>query len=175
MPVLLPTTPGEAVVTDARFPDRWLTNRQILGLPSDAFRLYVIANAWAVSNRTDGRLDATDIAMMPDPAMESDRCLLLQAGLWTKRDDGSYSIAGFTNVQTTAAQLAQLEKKQSDDRLRKRKPRGNAAEVPAEPRPEIHATLKDRTEPGQARTGREGGNLPERDGPDYTWGSDYDD
>ncbi|RZT87526.1 hypothetical protein EV383_4451 [Pseudonocardia sediminis] len=164
MPALLPRLDGDAVMTDARFPDRWLTNRQILGLPADAFRLFVIANAWAVSNRTDGRIDLTDLSMMPDPAHDSDRSLLVETGLW-EADTRGYVIAGFANVQTTAAQLAAAEQKLAADRLRKAKSKPTRSDVPPEAPSEFRATVKDRQ--GPARTGRTTGTTTDDEFVDF--------
>lgn len=132
-------------VTDARFPDRWLTNRQVLGLTADAFRLFVIGNAWAVSNRTDGRLDATDLAMMPDPAHEHDRAQLTGAGLWNRTADG-YEIAGFATVQTTAAQLDALEQKRAQDRERQARHRTSKRESPRDVTRDTEARQEPREE-----------------------------
>jgi hypothetical protein len=68
-------------MTDARFPERWLNDRRLLRLSDAAFRLFVVSLTWSVSNRTDGELDASDLALMPgiDPTAAGE---LARAGLW---------------------------------------------------------------------------------------------
>ena len=58
-------------MTDARFPDRWLHDRRLLRLSDSEFRTFVTSLTWCVSNRTDGRLEHDDLAMVPpaDPTM----------------------------------------------------------------------------------------------------------
>ncbi|AQA24804.1 hypothetical protein BTZ20_4474 [Rhodococcus sp. MTM3W5.2] len=45
---------GARSLTDARLPERLLTDRRYQTLPLDAFKSYHVALMWAVSNRTEG-------------------------------------------------------------------------------------------------------------------------
>jgi hypothetical protein len=41
-------------VTDARFPDRWLSDKRIQRLSDGHFRSFITSLVWSVTNRTDG-------------------------------------------------------------------------------------------------------------------------
>lgn len=141
-------------MTDARFPDRWLTDRRVLRLSDRAFRLFVTSLAWSASNRTDGQLDAGDLELLPGAADEVTCQALVGAELWASEGDG-YVIVDYAATQTTAAQLAASERKRVLDRERQARHRAGQAQSPVtrDVTRDIRATTKDRT--GQDRTGRE--------------------
>lgn len=114
---------------DSRFPTYYLNDRRILRLPPTAFRLYVVATAWSVSNMTDGLLETEDRPLIPFWS-DDDMAHLVKAGLWKIAKDG-HQIADFLKTQTSAAQLeaALLNRRKADaERQRKRREKLNAEE-----------------------------------------------
>jgi hypothetical protein len=111
-------------VTDARFPERWLNDRRILRLTDPAFRVFVTALAWSVSNRTDGVLDDTDLQLLPHlgPSFVDE---LEKAGLW-RRECDRWLITDYAATQTTRDHLDQLEKIRRVEREKKARQRANA-------------------------------------------------
>jgi len=103
-------------MTDARIPDRWLHDRRLLRLSDSEFRTFVTSLTWCVSNRTDGRLEHDDLAMVPTCRPEQAGALV-RAGLWEPRD-GGWQVVDFLNTQSTATQLAGMEHKRHLDRER---------------------------------------------------------
>jgi hypothetical protein len=89
-------------MTDARIPDRWLTDRRILRLSDAGHRLFVNALVWSVSNKTDGVLEPDDLPIIPHyRAGLEDK--LVDAGLWLNHRSG-WLIADFIETQTTKAE-----------------------------------------------------------------------
>lgn len=113
-------------MTDARLPERMLSDRRVLRLSNGAFRIYVMALLWSVSNRTDGRLDDDDLDLVFH-ASDKTRDEIGASGLWQRNGDRSWFIADFAITQTTAAQLAGLEHKRLQDRERKARQRARDA------------------------------------------------
>lgn len=149
-------------MTDARFPDRWLTDRRVVRLPDAAFRLFVMALAWSASNRTDGRLDSGDLDLVPCPADEALCRVLVEAELWIREGDG-YLIADYSTTQTTAAQMAAIDRKRAVDRERQARYRATSAntDVTRDITRDVGAISKARQ--GKARTGSTGGAEPTDD------------
>lgn len=105
---------------DSRFPTYYLNDRRILRLSATAFRLYVVATAWSVSNMTDGRIELEDHALIPF-WNDDDMSQLVKAGLWKVDKDG-HKIADFLATQTSAAQLeASLMNRRLADAERQKK------------------------------------------------------
>jgi hypothetical protein len=140
-------------MTDARFPERWLNDRRLLRLSDAAFRLFVVSLTWSVSNRTDGELDASDLALMPgiDPAAAVE---LVRAGLWMAGGSPSptaapWLITEFASTQTSSSELQILTNARRREREKKRRQRARIpGDVPGDVSP---GTAQDR--PGQARPG----------------------
>jgi hypothetical protein len=136
-------------VTDARFPERWLNDRRIARLPDREFRLFVLAMTWSVANRTDGRIESGDLALIPRADVTTASALVV-AGLWIAVD-GGWLIADFEATQSSAAQLDQrMEAKLAQDRKR-------AAKYRAEKGASRDASRDDHVisaRPGQARPGQ---------------------
>jgi hypothetical protein len=108
-------------VTDARFPDRWLTDRRIQLLPDNAFRLFILVLAWSVSNKTDGVIYDDDLLLIPRvDAGCADH--LVKAGLWAREAD-YWVIAVFADTQTSRSELDALAARRLSDRQRKAKER----------------------------------------------------
>jgi hypothetical protein len=146
---------GEVVaVTDARYPERWLNDRRIMRLSDPAFRLFVIANAWAVANRTDGVLHDDDLWLM---ATVDAACCgeLAKVSLW-QRDQDRWLIVDYASTQTLSAQLDALDRKRQLDRQRKARQHGrqraeSELNVTVDVTRDGARDTKDRT--GQARIG----------------------
>ena len=104
-------------MTDARFPDRWLTDRRFILLSGDAFKLYGIALMWCVDNRTDGFLDDRDLPCLPGVLLG---CMgeLEQAKLLSRRKDG-WTFPDFKKSQTSRRDLETADAKREEDRVRK--------------------------------------------------------
>ena len=51
-------------MTDAPFPDRWLSDKRIQRLSDSHFRAFVTSLSWAASNRTDGVIEPEDVALI---------------------------------------------------------------------------------------------------------------
>ncbi len=108
-------------MTDARFPERWLTDRRIMRLDAESFRVFMVALAWCASNRTDGAVSRDDLPMIPH-ADGTRVAVLVRAGLWHVTRDG-WQIDGWDLTQTTRAQLEHLDRKRVMDRERKARQR----------------------------------------------------
>ncbi len=151
-----------------------MNDRRVLKLTPEQFRLFVMATAWSVTNRTDGVIETVDLQLVPF-ATAADAGVLVGAGLWNRTDLG-WLIVEYSDTQTSSAQLDQLNETRRRDRERKARARktktgGPAqvrpevpAEVPAEVRPEVHPenTGKDR----KARTGLIPEQYPEPSKPE---------
>lgn len=145
---------------DARFPDRWLNDRRIARLPDDAFRLFVLALAWSVSNLSDGVLYDDDLPLIPgaQPLLAP---VLERAGLWA-RGTGYWVIENYADTQTTAEQFKAAEAarvaKRAADAQRKRRQRSREAQSRMTSRVTSASDTQDRT--GQDRTGSTKGESP---------------
>lgn len=140
-------------MTDARFPDRWLNDRRLSRLSDADFRSFVTALTWSVSNRTDGRIEADDLALIPG-FREQSIAGLTSAGVWTYEAD-CWQIEEFSTTQTSKTQLEGLDHKRHQDRERqaRKRARDQGQEPPPsrDSRPDVTRDTKAR--PGQASTG----------------------
>lgn len=151
-------------MTDARMPERYLNDRRVLRLSDGAFRAFVTATIWSVSNRTDGVIEDGDVSLIPHmtPLYPQE---LVAAGLWDMRPDGGYVIADFATTQTSRDELEVLDNIRRADREKKRRQRHAkrdagpldadpvTGEVPGDgPRDVSPGTAQART--GQARQGQ---------------------
>lgn len=108
-------------MTDARLPERYLMDRR-LGRLSDAdFRGYMTALLWSVSNRTDGRIDSSDLPLIPHFKASPQR--LVDGELWTEVEGGGWTISDFGLTQSSRSELEQLEQIRKADRDKKRRQR----------------------------------------------------
>lgn len=103
-------------MTDARFPDKWLTDRRLLRLSDRAFRLFANALMWTVSNRTDGVIEAEDLPLIPGYAMGIED-ELARAGLWVEYRQG-WLIADYKTTQTSRDELRALDRARHANRNR---------------------------------------------------------
>lgn len=115
---------------DARMPERYLVDRRIVRLPHPARSSYFMATLWSVSNRTDGRIERDDLALIPtfEPTCVD---ALVAASLWEQDDTGdAWMIADYMSTQTSRADFEVLENARRADREKKRRQR--AAKATAE-------------------------------------------
>ncbi len=130
---------------DSRFPTYYLNDRRVLRLPPEHFRLFVLANAWAVSNMTDGAVSQEDLYLIPF-ADESGPDALVQQGLWSPAPDG-WVISDFLKIQTSAAKLeAALENRREADRIRQRRKREGDKPSDNQPSRDRHVTVEGKEE-----------------------------
>lgn len=130
---------------DSRFPTYYLNDRRVLRLPPEHFRLFVLANAWAVSNMTDGAVTREDLYLIPF-ADESGPDMLVQQGLWAPAPDG-WVISDFLKIQTSAAKLeAALENRREADRVRQRRKREGDKPSDNQPSRDSHVTVEGKEE-----------------------------
>jgi hypothetical protein len=137
-------------------PERYLTDRRVLRLSDSAFRAFVNAMIWAVSNRTDGVIEQHDLTLIPNfvTGHEQD---FITAGLWDLHEDG-YIIIDFATTQTSRDELEVLENARRADREKKRRQRQAAKtaipfESPGTSPGRVPGTAQDRT--GEERTGKD--------------------
>lgn len=153
-------------MTDARHPERWLSDRRLLRLSDAHFRSFAMALLWSVSNRTDGVIDPDDLPLIPNFAKDSVKSFI-GAGLWEPRQGAGrgWQIADFETTQTTSAQLRHLEDKRAKEREKKATQRATAKAAadastgtkPAVPRDSPADCPGDgpQENTGQARTGKD--------------------
>ena len=163
-------------MTDARFPDRWLSDKRIQRLSDTHFRAFVTSLTWAASNRTDGVIEPEDIALIPNFAAGAPK-KFVEVGLWAPRIGAGrgWHIVDFPATQTTAAELRAAEQKRAKEREKKARQRAAhkgdedsatctnpvvPRDIPGDVPPDCAG--KDRT--GKDRTGKdrqgEGESLP---------------
>ncbi len=53
-------------MTDARIPDRWLSDRRLQRLSDVHFRAFITSLVWSVSNRTNGVIEPEDLRLIPN-------------------------------------------------------------------------------------------------------------
>lgn len=111
-------------MTDARFPERWLNDRRVLRLSDVDFRTFVTTLVWSVANRTDGRLEPDDLALLPGARDAAPR--LTQAGLW-ETTNGTVTIIDYDDTQTSSEQFDAIDERRRRDRERKRARRSRGA------------------------------------------------
>lgn len=142
-------------MTDARFPERWLNDRRVLRLPPVDFRSFVVALSWSVSNRTDGRIEADDLALIPN-FEEQSVAVLTNAGLWTG-EAGCWQVADFDATQSSKAQLEGLDHKRHQDRERQARKRAkdNGQEEPPPSRDSPRDVTRDDRRDTKDRTGQD--------------------
>lgn len=108
-------------MTDARFPERYLSDRRVLRLSADEFRGWAFATIWSVSNRTDGAILSDELLLIP--FMKAETAQKLEAcGLW-EPVTGGWTIADFGQAQTSRHELEVLDNARRRDREKKARQR----------------------------------------------------
>lgn len=125
-------------MTDARYPEKWLTDRRLLRLPDAQHRAYVVSLVWSVSNRTDGRIEPEDLPLISgcDLNLRTAQALV-EAGLWAPTRKG-WHVVDFGSTQTSKHELEVLENVRRRDRQKKARQREakTSTETPTTPSPE---------------------------------------
>jgi len=110
---------------DARYPERWLTDRRVLRLSDPAHRLFVTALVWSVANRSDGVITDEDLELLP---RVDSRCVweLADAALWLRAlDSSAWLITDYEATQTTRDDLDRAEQARRAARDKKRRQRSS--------------------------------------------------
>lgn len=153
-------------MTDARLPERYLSDRRILRLSASEFRSYTMALLWTVANRTDGFVEPDDLPLIAGFEPQDASALQL-AGLWLTEGTG-WRLADFAATQTSAHELELLENSRRREREKKGRQRARgqadkndeetAAAVPRDsPGGGIPRAVPGDTSPGTAQAGRQEG------------------
>jgi hypothetical protein len=142
-------------MTDARIPERYLMDRRVVRLTDGQFRSFVMGTLWSVSNRTDGRVEPDDLALIPNFAAGSIKALV-DAGLWLPQPHG-WLMADFATTQTSRHDLEVLENIRRADREKKARKRAGSPLPPRDdPRDTSPGTAQERK--GQERQGEASNN-----------------
>lgn len=164
-------TQHRSVLTmDSRFPERWLNDRRIARASADQFRLFVYANTWSVSNRTDGLIPAAELSLIPY-ANTADAAALVALGLW-KTVDGGWMIESYKDAQSSKAQLEGLDHKRrvsanASKAYRERK-KAKAPSYDESPDRQHDSSYDDK---GKARTGQAPDREPASEAEETNWGT----
>lgn len=113
-------------MTDARFPERWLSDARLQRVSPEAYRAHGNALMWSVSNRTDGAIPVWALPMVPH-LTEAHARELASAGLWAGSARDGWMILDYDDTQTTAAQLAAAAAARRADKIRQRRHRAHVA------------------------------------------------
>jgi hypothetical protein len=146
-------------VTDARFPDRWLSDRRLQRLSDSHFRAFITSLAWSASNRTNGVIEPEDLGLIPNFAANAVK-MFVTSGLWTPRENG-WLIADFAATQTSreqldaaeAARVREREKKARQRAAKRREAEANGAEAPQPVPGDVPGDNTGQDRPGQDRRG----------------------
>lgn len=146
-------------MADARLPERYLADRRILRLTDAERSSLFIATLWSVSNRTDGRIERGDLAIIPMFREEAVHTLVVH-GLWIEDGDDAWVIADYARDQTSRTEFEVLENARRREREKKRRQRSQKDGVPRDvPGGQSRGTAQDRQ--GQARQEQEGQEVAE--------------
>ena len=115
-----------AAMTDARLPERWLSDRRLSRLSDAHDRSYIQALLFSVSNRTDGVIEPDDLALIPHFAPGAVNAFLAQE-LWSARQHGWF-ITDWSTTQTMRSELEVLENARARERRKKQRQRAKAAD-----------------------------------------------
>lgn len=118
---------------DARLPDRWMNNIDMLALSVDEWYIFTHGLMWSNNQLTDGHIPVAALRLLhPDGVKEECYANLVQLGLWEKVTDGyRYPSWGDDMGQTTAERF---NSQREGSKLRQRRKRERAREgVESEP------------------------------------------
>lgn len=145
-------------MVDARIPERDLTDRAIRRLSVTARHDYWSLMLAAVAMRSDGVIEADDLAVIPWPVDRASLTELTRAGLLTKSGP-TWTLARFATTQTAASTLDHMAAVREYERTKKAKQRATKAGMTDS---EIAAILP-AERPG-TRPGHVPGNAEDRPG-----------
>lgn len=109
-------------VVDARLPDRYLLDRGFRKLTDSERVSFLLATLWSVVNRTDGRIEKTDLDIIPMFRPDAVTALVVQ-GLWVEADDDAWLIVDYERDQTSRSQFEVLENARRREREKKQRQR----------------------------------------------------
>lgn len=141
-------------MTDARFPDRWLSDKRLQRLSDGHFRAFITSLTWSVSNRTDGVIEPEDLGLIPNFAANSVQAFV-KAGLWQPLEKG-WRITDYMTTQTSSEQLVAAEAaraKEREKKARQRAAKRTAASANAVVPGDVPGDNTGQDRPGQARPG----------------------
>ncbi|PZF61883.1 hypothetical protein DEJ33_15735 [Curtobacterium sp. MCPF17_047] len=116
-------------MTDARFPERYLSDRRVLKLKPDVFRGWVLTTAWSVSNRTDGYVAQDDLPLLPFMP-QNGPATLVSLDLWAAVE-GGWLISDFEQTQTSKHDLEVLDNMRRAQRQKKARQRAAKGSTPS--------------------------------------------
>lgn len=151
-------------MTDARFPDRWLSDRRLQRLSDSHFRAFITSLAWSVSNRTDGVIEPEDLALIPNFSAGAVKAFM-DADLWSPLVKGWF-IKDYPTTQTSREQLLANEQQRAKEREKKARQRAAKKAASASADTDVPGDVPGdvpRENPGQDRPGqdrRSKGNEP---------------
>ncbi|MGN7968163.1 hypothetical protein [Microbacterium sp. 22296] len=143
-------------MADARIPERYLVDRRIMRLTDAERSSLFLATLWSVSNRTDGRIERGDLAIIPMFRQEAVHTLVVH-GLWVEDGPDAWSIADYERDQTTRDEFERLENARRKDREKKARQRAQQRVPGDAPGGQSPGTAQDRQ--GKARQGQEGKDI----------------
>jgi hypothetical protein len=147
-------------VTDARFPDRWLSDRRLQRLSDSHFRAFITSLAWSVSNRTDGLIEPEDLRLIPNFAAGSTNAFV-HSGLWTPLDKG-WRITDYAATQTSKDQLDALETLRAREREKKARQRAAKRAASASTDADVPGTVPGEVPPDNTGQDRPGQDMERR-------------
>ncbi len=152
-------------MVDARLPERYLSDRRILRLTDSERSSLFIATLWAVSNRTDGRIERADLDLIPMFRSAAVNTLVIH-GLWLPDGEDAWTIADYSRDQTTRHEFEVLENNRRRERTKKARQRARQS-VPGDVPPgQSPGTAQE----GQARQeGQEGRDIDPGTGEVHEW------
>ncbi|MEO2134101.1 hypothetical protein [Microbacterium sp.] len=112
-------------MADARIPERYLLDKRVLRLSHEARSSLFMATTWSMSNRTDGRVERADLALIPT---FSAPCVpeLIAQGLWAPDGDEGWLIVDYARDQTSREEFEVLENARRREREKKRRQRARS-------------------------------------------------
>jgi len=157
-------------VTDARLPERWLSDRRIQRLADGHYRSFINALLYSVANRSDGVIEPEDLSLITGFAAGAAKALV-NAGLWIPLTRG-WLIADYEITQTASSELTRLEKLRAGERIKKARQRAKklAEEegIPADEEPHVPVDVPGDgpvdDPPGTHQAGRQAGRQAGLDG-----------
>lgn len=154
-------------MTDARLPERWLTDRRLQRLSAEHYRTFINTLLWCVANRTDGRIDLEDVGLIPHWSANAAK-EFVQAGLFIPQTDG-WLISDYAATQTARSELETLERIRQRERVKKAEQRAkkmaestaDAGDGPGDERVSVPLDVPGDSpgdvSPGTAQEGRQAG------------------
>lgn len=112
-------------MTDCRMPERWLSDRRVLRLSGDAFKLLGIAMMFSVANRTDGEIHDDDVPLLP--AVDAAYFAELESNDLVECTPTGWFLLDFAATQTSRQELEKNEESRRLDRERKARERAEKA------------------------------------------------